>query len=153
MGIAMRIELKDGRVLDGRLDAFRGTPEQPFTPTDLRTKRTHIVRRSAEKPVVKSAPVKKTPSKPSALLFSQFLEFLRRDTPTEELGCRGDCVSRRELADAINARIKAATLAAPAIAPASLARREPGINVFGGHRPRTQQTCRELERLPARRQN
>jgi 2-methylcitrate dehydratase PrpD len=38
MGIAMRIALKDGRTLDGHLDAFRGTPEQPMTPAELRAK-------------------------------------------------------------------------------------------------------------------
>ena len=45
MGIAMRIELKGGRILDGRLDAFRGTPEQPFTPADLRTKFDNVTAR------------------------------------------------------------------------------------------------------------
>ena len=30
MGISMRIELKGGRVLEGKLDAFKGTPERPF---------------------------------------------------------------------------------------------------------------------------
>lgn len=38
MGIAMRVMLKDGRRLDGRLDAFRGTPEAPFTAHDLKAK-------------------------------------------------------------------------------------------------------------------
>ncbi len=38
MGIAMRIELKDGRVLDGKLDQFRGTPERPFSRADLKAK-------------------------------------------------------------------------------------------------------------------
>ena len=38
MGIAMRIELKGGRVLDGKLDQFRGTPERPFSRADLKSK-------------------------------------------------------------------------------------------------------------------
>ena len=38
MGIAMKLVLKDGRSIEGGLDAFRGTPEQPFTPADLERK-------------------------------------------------------------------------------------------------------------------
>ncbi len=38
MGVAMRLALKDNRVIDGKIDAFRGTPEQPFTPADLKSK-------------------------------------------------------------------------------------------------------------------
>ena len=38
MGIAMAIRLKDGRQLEGHLDAFRGTPEQPFSRTDVKAK-------------------------------------------------------------------------------------------------------------------
>ncbi len=38
MGISMRIELNDGRVLDGKLDAFRGTPERPFSRADVKAK-------------------------------------------------------------------------------------------------------------------
>ncbi len=45
MGVAMQIVLKDGRRIDGSLDAFRGTPEQPFTPGDLRTKFDNVTRR------------------------------------------------------------------------------------------------------------
>ncbi len=45
MGVAMGIVLKDGRRIDGSLDAFRGTPEQPFTSADLRTKFDNVTRR------------------------------------------------------------------------------------------------------------
>lgn len=38
MGIAMAIELKDGRRLEGKLDHFRGTPESPFTAADVKGK-------------------------------------------------------------------------------------------------------------------
>ena len=31
----MRASLKSGRTLEGALDAFRGTPERPFGPTEL----------------------------------------------------------------------------------------------------------------------
>ena len=38
MGVAMRIGLKDGRRIEGNLDAFRGTPEQPFTRADAKAR-------------------------------------------------------------------------------------------------------------------
>lgn len=38
MGIAMAIELKDGRKLEGHLDHFRGTPEAPFSRADVKAK-------------------------------------------------------------------------------------------------------------------
>ena len=44
MGIAMAIKLKDGRRLDGKLDAFRGTPEQPFTRADVKAKFDNLTR-------------------------------------------------------------------------------------------------------------
>ena len=38
MGVAMQVVLKNGRRVEGELAAFRGTPEQPFTPADLKAK-------------------------------------------------------------------------------------------------------------------
>lgn len=50
MGIAMAIKLKDGRALDGKLDAFRGTPEQPFTRADVKAKFDNCTSRMAAGP-------------------------------------------------------------------------------------------------------
>jgi 2-methylcitrate dehydratase PrpD len=44
MGIDMSIGLKDGRKLTGKLAAFRGTPEQPFTRADLKAKFDNLTR-------------------------------------------------------------------------------------------------------------
>lgn len=44
MGVAMAIGLKDGRRIEGHLDHFRGTPEQPFTRADVKHKFDNVTR-------------------------------------------------------------------------------------------------------------
>jgi len=44
MGVAMAIVLKDGRKIAGHLDAFRGTPEQPYTRADVKHKFDNVTR-------------------------------------------------------------------------------------------------------------
>jgi 2-methylcitrate dehydratase PrpD len=44
MGVAMAIGLKSGRAVEGHLDAFRGTPEQPFSRADLAAKFDNVAR-------------------------------------------------------------------------------------------------------------
>jgi 2-methylcitrate dehydratase PrpD len=44
MGVAMAVILKDGRKIEGHIDAFRGTPEQPFTRADVKHKFDNVTR-------------------------------------------------------------------------------------------------------------
>lgn len=44
MGVAMAVALNDGRRIEGHLDAFRGTPEQPFTRADVKHKFDNVTR-------------------------------------------------------------------------------------------------------------
>ena len=48
MGVGMRVALKDGRRIEGNISAFRGTPEQPFSPADLRAKFDNLTGRMSQ---------------------------------------------------------------------------------------------------------
>ena len=75
--------------------------------------------------------------------FGEFLHYARTDTPSERRAAT--MMSRQELADAINERIRRHKLDEPTISPGIIARLEEGMNVLGGHFVRVQQLLRELD--------